>query len=473
MGNSKEPGRPSDDLQFSVETSDCEMEDEGDRESDVELADGDAPECDNSTEPSTPCKPSKTAPPETPDSGYYDGEESPLGAAVKLNPPKTLIGAIGDICSQIRSPLCSPDLKGPGYAYVFYDPSEDGDTYKIGRSEDPPTREMVYKSECKLDDWEMASRPYFGGIWGHFRLEQLAHKQLGNTNFKYDCVCGTEHREFFKGKNGTALAVLELWLKWLRQRPYDENGQLRPFWEYRLELLEPNFLSAFTCGEEHCPSKDESGPACAMCLMEGWKVWTTPPFADKAVFLAYTSVPWQMVFWRAFLFLFLYVSAFSAGNVYILACMLEGSLALAFYPHPELQVLRVFNELGMGPQPDDAGAVKHKTKRRKSSPKGKQPKAHGTPSPEKLSLSLSQIPSSPKDASPPSPSVKAARRKQGSTRSAPRQSSPSPGASIPSESSHGDETPAPGGPPEVDESGRKLRRSPRLREKRMRNMGAA
>ncbi|GES63652.1 hypothetical protein ATEIFO6365_0007033900 [Aspergillus terreus] len=488
MGSSKESGRPSDDLPLSVESSDCEMEENGDRKSDVELADGDAPECDNSTEPSTPCKSSKTAPPETPDSGYYDGEGSPLGASGKLSPPKTLIGVIGDICDQIRKPFSKADRKGPGFAYVFYDPSDDGDMYKIGQSIRVPKRENYYKNKCQIEGWEMTSRPRIEAIWGHERLEKLAQKQLGNFNFKFDCFCRTKHEEFFMGNKEAALAVLEIWTKWLWQRPYDDDGNLKPFWEDRLKLLEPMYFSAFNCGKHDCPSRGESAPACQECLMEGWKAWTTATITDKpGLFtngvvsaskpVSQAQFPWPMVFWRAFLFLcFLYVPVLGAGNIYLVSCLLEGGLALGFYPAPQLRTQETISEsavhqmlspLGKALQLGNAGIVNQK----KHSPKGKQPVAHNTSPLETPSRSLSRIRSPPPmDASPPSPSVEAARRKQGSPKSAPRQTSPSPGVSIPSESSHKDETPA-SWPYEVDGSGRKLRRSDRQKAIRMRNMG--
>ncbi|KAL5358756.1 hypothetical protein BJX96DRAFT_50718 [Aspergillus floccosus] len=472
MGSSKRHGKPRNQSPPQVESPDTEMEEPvnggiGDK-SDDEPSDAHAPECDDSTDPSTPCKASNASAPSTPNSGYHEGEESRL--TVKPNPPKTLVGAVSDICEMIRKPFSSADRDGPGYAYVFYDPSEDGDMYKIGQSKYVSKRENLYKRKCNMEGWVTTSRPRFGTIWGHERLEKLAQKQLGNSNFKFKCFCGTEHEEFFKGEKETALDVLDVWTKWLWQRPYDDNGQLKPFWEDRLELLELMHFSAFNCDKENCPSKDESAQACQGCLMEGWKAWTTPTITDErglvtnGTLSAHKPVrqaqfPWPMVFWRAFLFLcLLYVPVLSAGNLYLVSCLLEGGLALGFYPSPQRRVPQMFSESGVRQMFSQLEKVLQLgSKQKKNSPKGKQPVAHNKSPPETPSRSLSRIRSTPPmDASPRSPSEQAvARRKQGHTKNALPPSSPSPSlGSLPQSSSK-------------DNSSLPLRRSPRLMEKAM------
>ncbi|KAL4895153.1 hypothetical protein BDV59DRAFT_160433 [Aspergillus ambiguus] len=440
------PKESSDDGFFEAsDNEDAEQSESGDTE--LDLPDADVTpstkdidlagkESDDFPSPCTPCK--KDEPvnrtPTTPDSGFADGGQLELVDVVKMSSPQTRLEVIREMCSVISKPISSNEHKSDGYAYVFSDPSDNADLYKLGQSTKVQKREDEYtKGKCKISGWETTIRPRVLAIRGHIHLEQLAHRQLANSNCSFTCNCGTSHREFFFGTKEAALPILDLWTEWLWQRPYDERGELKDFWKNRLSMMERKFLSAFCCQRDDCSSKEKRGPACAECLMKGWKVWTIPTFVDKLEYCkdrvsndvlsgkivsGWTRMPLVMIVVRIVLFALLFcASIVNTRTVYLSVCFLEGLLSLGLY-----------KVLYQAPRPDNAKY----TPMSEGSPKGPSSQLRGTWSSEKQSQSLARLRSStPERGSPGSPSEKAAFRRM-SARTGPNSrrssASPSPGA---------------------------------------------
>jgi hypothetical protein len=184
-----------------------------------------------------------------------------------------------------------------GYAYLFADPSDEAGYFKLGKSENPREREKVHQSKCKHPTFTVLdmlprglSVPWYG------RLESLAHAELANMKYSFDCSCGTPHKEYFTGRVEEALEILNCWSGWLQLNPYDDDLQLTPFWRDRLRLLGGKSFSHPRCPSTECRSaRDIGSSSCQACLRLRLKAWTDVTDFDYFEYKCRMRIGWEFL----------------------------------------------------------------------------------------------------------------------------------------------------------------------------------
>ncbi|GIK07538.1 hypothetical protein Aspvir_003204 [Aspergillus viridinutans] len=162
-----------------------------------------------------------------------------------------------------------------GHAYIYADPSNEAGYFKLGKSESPLQRAKAHRGKCKHPTFKLLDIvprglpvPWFN------RLESLAHAELANMRYSFDCPCFTSHREYFTGSVQEALEILNCWSSWLQCNPYDAQRQLSPFWRDRLRLLGGKDFSHPRCPSTECRSAADIGSSsCQACLRLRLKAW--------------------------------------------------------------------------------------------------------------------------------------------------------------------------------------------------------
>ncbi|KAL4921499.1 hypothetical protein BDW62DRAFT_208466 [Aspergillus aurantiobrunneus] len=195
---------------------------------------------------------------------------------------------------------------GDGFTYVFADPTGRNKFYKIGSAKNVSKRANDHHNICNLSYFRSQKKPATP-IRQYKRLEKLAQAELINMSYDPNCVCGTQQRQYFWGREQTAFEILEFWSKWLvTYSPYNKNGQLLPFWEYRLRVFEANIQKCFDCQGSKCIKRTADPVACPICLRTGWKAWAEPSGLDKIEFACRTQINNEWVH-KALLYLYKHV----------------------------------------------------------------------------------------------------------------------------------------------------------------------
>lgn len=157
------------------------------------------------------------------------------------------------INKKIRKLLLRPLLKtetyvdGYIYTYTFPESYHDAAPYlKIGFAKDVQARMAYWENRCQYRPKVLVQQSA-----DHYaKIERLVHAQLINQR-KVEAtgcpVCGTRHNEWFSASSLDASRAVSLWASWMRQMPYDEEGQLKSKWKARIEGLD---MSDATCWEE-------------------------------------------------------------------------------------------------------------------------------------------------------------------------------------------------------------------------------
>jgi len=87
----------------------------------------------------------------------------------------------------------------------------------------------------------------------YVKVEKLVHCQLRNQRKREKgCpTCHVSHKEWFKVHSMTASSNIMMWTSWMRQKPYDDEGELQEKWRTRVESLDmtdPNCWKLFATG---------------------------------------------------------------------------------------------------------------------------------------------------------------------------------------------------------------------------------
>lgn len=130
--------------------------------------------------------------------------------------------------------------KNPGYVYIFETKDYGPNLLKIGQSKYIPDKRMKnLVRECGLKLHEVPDKdqnPFY-----YFELvENLVHEELDDDRLRLKCdrpKCTKVHREWFRIHRQNAFRALDKWRRWLLKRPFDERGQLTPYWADRAERL--------------------------------------------------------------------------------------------------------------------------------------------------------------------------------------------------------------------------------------------
>ncbi|QMW40906.1 hypothetical protein AFCA_004420 [Aspergillus flavus] len=188
-----------------------------------------------------------------------------------------------DIILAIRDVICGwtrPQEKESkeGYAYIFYDRSAESLCYKIGHSGNVKVRTQQHQNQCQLRRWSSRKSP---ALREYKLLEKLAHAELRSLRCKFTCLCGVEHREYFLGKVEHGQAILDSWSRWLIEKnPYNDDGNLRPFWVDRFQVFLDGYSRFFHCTANEGNQHPLDSNACQACLRKGWQKFTEPTAQD-------------------------------------------------------------------------------------------------------------------------------------------------------------------------------------------------
>ncbi|KAI1335843.1 hypothetical protein F5Y15DRAFT_224385 [Xylariaceae sp. FL0016] len=172
--------------------------------------------------------------PETPTrkSRHKSSQSSPESP---LKPP----GLDSKIASELRKQIPKGQLKektGNNYIFEISTVAQPDKTIvKVGVASNEEKLRLDYiKNACKHVRMEQQHDPEHVPIAFFKRAEKLAHAELTNYQHHFDCPCGIRHTEYFDIDAGTAQKVVRRWRRFCKLDPYDEEGNLRPFWKHRL-----------------------------------------------------------------------------------------------------------------------------------------------------------------------------------------------------------------------------------------------
>ncbi|KAM0424616.1 hypothetical protein ACHAPT_010142 [Fusarium lateritium] len=154
-----------------------------------------------------------------------------------------------DIRKLLLRPLLEKEKLVGGYIYTYTFPESyhDASPYlKIGFAQDVRARMACWESKCGYSPKVLVQQ----SADHYVKIEKLVHKQLLNQRKRETggCpACGVEHKEWFSASELDASRAVSLWTSWMRQMPYDEEGQLKGKWRARIEGLD---MSDPACWEE-------------------------------------------------------------------------------------------------------------------------------------------------------------------------------------------------------------------------------
>ncbi|KAI8673653.1 hypothetical protein NCS55_00686300 [Fusarium keratoplasticum] len=165
----------------------------------------------------------------------------------------SLVRSTTFINKKIRKLLLRPLLKtekyvdGYIYTYTFPESYHDAAPYlKIGFAKDVQARMACWETQCAYRPKVLVQQ----SADHYVKIERLVHAQLINQR-KVEAtgcpVCGIRHNEWFSASSLDASRAVSLWASWMRQMPYDEEGQLKGKWKARIEGLD---MSDAACWEE-------------------------------------------------------------------------------------------------------------------------------------------------------------------------------------------------------------------------------
>ena len=85
-------------------------------------------------------------------------------------------------------------------------------------------------------------------------VEKLAHAELQDSRYNFDCACKTHHREYFKATRETATHVVERWIRFCKAEPWQHAGagknlELKGHWDDRLTSWKKEHAPPASAGE--------------------------------------------------------------------------------------------------------------------------------------------------------------------------------------------------------------------------------
>lgn len=152
----------------------------------------------------------------------------------------------------ILRPLLDSEKRSDGYiyAYTFPETYRDPDPYiKIGYAQNVDQRMRDWKAKCGYEPKVIVQFT----AEHYVKVEKLVHCQLRNQRKREkSCpTCHVSHKEWFKVHSMTASSNIMMWTSWMRQMPYDDEGELQEKWRTRVENLDmtdPNCWKLFATG---------------------------------------------------------------------------------------------------------------------------------------------------------------------------------------------------------------------------------
>lgn len=190
----------------------------------------------------------------------------------------------GDIAQLIRDGPKGEKLreKGSIYFFKFRPRGSEVILMKIGRTQNSTAkrlREIV--GACQHIEREEHPRAVARDIPFHGFAEKLIQKELGNYQHRFQCFCGTKHKEYFQVSEDIAVKVFERWRDFCQEEPWDKNGKILPKWARRLQNR-----SKF-CGSEAREFDHYE-------FARPWDAFTTPTPFER--FLSDAILVWELGF---------------------------------------------------------------------------------------------------------------------------------------------------------------------------------
>jgi hypothetical protein len=91
---------------------------------------------------------------------------------------------------------------------------------KIGHTaKDAKHREQTHRRTCTGLDFQPTSTTCPAGRY-YKHVEKLAHAELKDLGYSFDCACGTQHREYFTVDLDTACHIVNRWIRFCEQKPW-------------------------------------------------------------------------------------------------------------------------------------------------------------------------------------------------------------------------------------------------------------
>ncbi|KAH7381233.1 hypothetical protein DE146DRAFT_636983 [Phaeosphaeria sp. MPI-PUGE-AT-0046c] len=138
-----------------------------------------------------------------------------------------------DIHSSLLRKACAVYTKKPREASVYLLRSPDlPGLVKVGMTGSIANRKTQFKSRCgqimdTIDNVDL--------LHGVERIEALVKLDLRDLNEPWQCQkCGREHQEWFRIDEEQAKRILQMWVDWLEQKPYEVDGSIKPLWRHLL-----------------------------------------------------------------------------------------------------------------------------------------------------------------------------------------------------------------------------------------------
>ncbi|KAG9252916.1 uncharacterized protein F5Z01DRAFT_624841 [Emericellopsis atlantica] len=156
------------------------------------------------------------------------------------------------------------DEKGFNYVFSIHHAAKSGDMFfKVGETKDSIQRRLQrIHSQCGLVVKDITIPGQVPGPY-YKKAEKLILAELAPYKHNFECDCGINHKEYFKGVSESHLiAVTWRWTRFCESEPWDAKGKLLPFWEARLNQLEARSLPDIASSEDRakkwkefaCPS---------------------------------------------------------------------------------------------------------------------------------------------------------------------------------------------------------------------------
>ncbi|OJI95879.1 hypothetical protein ASPVEDRAFT_35185 [Aspergillus versicolor CBS 583.65] len=124
----------------------------------------------------------------------------------------------------LTRPLAPKDSTQTGFIYVFWYPGGFGHV-KIGYTKDVEKRMKEWSKQCgrKLEKYFPSEQADMEPVPHRLRVEQLVHAELARYRKEEPRCgeCGKRHIEWFEVDVNFAISVVQKWVKWMRERPYE------------------------------------------------------------------------------------------------------------------------------------------------------------------------------------------------------------------------------------------------------------
>jgi hypothetical protein len=158
----------------------------------------------------------------------------------KFGKPKDIRAINEGIIRCLTGKRKAPKNPRIGYIYAFGSPESAPKHMKIGKTRLLTEERTEQWRKCKLHVSEIHMDKSHRNPFPHFHIvESLIMAELHNERRRYKCgVCHQTHQEWYEIEPKQALPKIIRWRTWiLTQDPFDENSNLRPYWQWKVDRL--------------------------------------------------------------------------------------------------------------------------------------------------------------------------------------------------------------------------------------------